>query len=184
MSEYSILYFTRYQVDLSIWQRVNLQVIEVFILSYLSFFNTDRLTLRRIFGTHSAHQVIDLIGIIQSHLNFRDTSPCGWGNLKFELEQLCLSSKLANLAIEAYRYTPLHESLTEIIKPILKECKAILEEILITLESYREGLLDTVIRYLWRLPWYHAHLDDVISYQRKLHLYCNRLGVILMATRS
>lgn len=101
--------------------------------------------------------------------------------LKKELELLKQILILAGLAIQAYGHTPLGRNLTTIINREVEGCNAVLQELLGTIERYRQGLSSTSIGNIWRQVWLGGgEVDTLTPLRMKLSAHQKSLGQCLM----
>jgi hypothetical protein len=106
-------------------------------------------------------------------------------HLKLELKSLQTIFTLTGLAIHAYEYTPLGPSLTNIINQESERCRVVLQELLKTINRYRQGLDSTRISYFWRqVCWSGCEVDELTSLRMKLLACRESLGECLMALNS
>lgn len=121
---------------------------------------------------HILKIVHSLIGF-ESSDHYRDLMP--------QLELLQYTLSLTGLAVQAYDYTPLGESLAITINQEVKACTAVLQELLDTIDSYQQGLESTRIRYLWRLVMGSGCVNKLALIKTKLFAGQNSLSQCLKA---
>ena len=110
---------------------------------------------------------------------------CTYEALKLELELLEQTLAATGLGIQVFRCTPIGRRLVETIKPILAQCINILQHLFDTVDTYRQNLSLTSIRYLWHLVWHWGCEVDQLTSWRKRLFDCQRLlGTVVMALHS
>ena len=105
--------------------------------------------------------------------------------LQEELRPLRQTLALTALAIDAYRSTPLGQSLVTSINPEVERCCAVLQELFDSIRSCRRSMFATYIRNLWcRVWWSGWDEDDFTSLRTELLKIQKSLEESLMALHS
>jgi hypothetical protein len=106
-------------------------------------------------------------------------------HLKHDLDTLRQTLTLARLAIDLFRSTPLGRSLAGCINPEVDRCCTVLQELLDSIRTYRQGLFTTYIRDLWYHVWWSGWgEDEFLSLRTKLLENQKSLEGFLMALQS
>lgn len=105
--------------------------------------------------------------------------------LQEELRPLRQTLALTGLAINAYRYTPLGQSLANSINPEVEQCCTVLQELFDSLRSCRRSMFTTYIHDLWYHVWRSGwDEDEFTSLRMKLVKIRKSLEGLLMALHS
>jgi hypothetical protein len=105
--------------------------------------------------------------------------------LEWELEPLCQTLTLTELALHTYEGTPLGQNLANSINPKVAQICVVLQELFDKIDSYRQGLKSTFICAMWYQVWRSRHqLDGLASLRMKLCDCQKSLGEFLMALNS
>jgi hypothetical protein len=127
----------------------------------------------------AVHLIVNIINL----LRIESSDECR--ELERELKSLCQSLNLTGLAIRAYEYTPLGQSLAKTIHPEVERCRGILQEMLDKIIHYRESLKSTSISGLWRQVWWNGwDVDELASSRMELSGHKESLNKFLMALES
>jgi hypothetical protein len=106
-------------------------------------------------------------------------------HLKHDLDTLRQLLTLTRLAIDVFRPTPLGRSLAECIDLEVERCCTVLQELLDSIRTYRQGLFATYIRDLWYNVWWSGWgEDELLSLRTKLLENRKSLEGFLMALQS
>jgi hypothetical protein len=102
--------------------------------------------------------------------------------LKLELEPLRQILSMTNLAVQMFERTPLGRNLGQYIVPEVEQICAVLEELYDRVDRYRQSLLPTSIRNLWRKVWWRGcEVGDGLA---SLRVSQKLLSEFLMALNS
>jgi hypothetical protein len=105
--------------------------------------------------------------------------------LQEELRPLRQTLALTGLAINAYRSTPLGQSLVSSINPEVERCCTVLQELFDSIRSCRQSMFATYIRDLWYHVWWSGwDEDEFASLRMKLLNIRKSLEGLLMALHS
>ena len=105
--------------------------------------------------------------------------------LREELRPLRQTLTLTALAINAYRSTPLGQSLATSINPEVERCCAVLQELFDSIRSCRQSMFATYIRDLWYHVWWSGlEEDEFASLRMELLKIRKSLEGSLMALHS
>jgi hypothetical protein len=105
--------------------------------------------------------------------------------LEQELKTTCESLTLIGSAIQAYKYTPLCETLAKAILPEVEQCCTLLQEMSSKIIPCRDGLMLTAIHDLWRQVWWNTLGDNELAkWKKELSTRQNLLHIFLTSLNS
>jgi hypothetical protein len=105
--------------------------------------------------------------------------------LECQLNSLSQSIALTGLAIKAYEFTSLGDSLAKTVYPEMEGCRSVLQETLNETKRYQETLRSTRISGLWSKVWWSGlDVEKLASYGKTLRTRQDHLDTLLRALNS
>jgi hypothetical protein len=132
------------------------------------------------------HVTIDLIVKVQALINERDSDSADkYCDLILELDSLHRALVSTGEAFHRYRNTSLGASLANAINPQVERCRSVLEALFHAVVLYRQSLVPTIIRDLWRLVWWGSWKPvELASLRAELRARRKSLDPFLFALNS
>jgi hypothetical protein len=136
--------------------------------------------LRRVSG--SPDDILCLVRKIRSLICCDLPSTTSRVSLELELEHLYQILQLTAMAIKAYEYTQLGQSLAQLINPYLLRCIKVLRELCEAIELYQRSHRPTSIWFLWRIVWWYGYegrkpRDELSICRRSLAMFVKALNL-------